>query len=115
MFFQFLHDDLQGYISSLEEQFYPKVEWMYQNDPVKPNIPTLLREFGFAVERDTLVLRIQLWRAFVKSSKGGNEFNGRPSRIKLRPLVAANWNYKMGNVDVAHRLMLQTTPQLILE
>ncbi len=104
--FDFSQHDLNAYIAMLERTFWPRVRWMYEDGYVETNIPDSLQDFGFAIERYSLVQRVQLWRAFVRSAKGSDAFASRPSRIKLRPSVAMQWNYAMGNVDIAHRLMM---------
>lgn len=83
--FEFLFHDLEAHNITLGQQFYPKVKLMYNRAPFEPNIPTFLREFGFYVERDSLVQRIQLWRAFVSCPNGSDAFNRGPNRIKPRP------------------------------
>lgn len=74
------------------------------------HIPVSIREFGFVIERDSIVQRIKLWRSFITSQNGRSALHGRPSRVKMWPAMAMHWNYAMGSVDVAHRLMLQATP-----
>lgn len=103
--------ELHSYISVLEETFKPRVEWMYEDGKVEQHIPASPREFGFAIERNSLIQRIHLLRAFIKTEKGSNAFSARPIRLKLQLSVAMNWNYAMGNVDIAHRLMLKASLQ----
>lgn len=82
---------------------------MCVNGPVERFIPPSIRDFGVQIHRDCFVQRIQLWRSFIQTERGSNAFHGRPARLKLRTAVAMKWNYSMGIVDVAHRLMMAAT------
>lgn len=45
----------------------------------------------------------------MNNQKGENAFNGTLSRLKISPSFAMDWNFSIGNANVAQRLMLQAT------
>lgn len=72
------------YVKKLEEKFGPKVPWMYKDGEVEVKIPSLVRVFGFSIERDSLFLNIHLRRTITRLSKKCDALLWRSSKTNLR-------------------------------